>query len=54
MTHRLTKQRDESAARRAREMHDECMKDPEYRKMWEELTAALRNVLCDLPDDVIS
>jgi hypothetical protein len=28
--HRLTKQRDESAMKRAKEMHDECMKDPEY------------------------
>lgn len=51
--HRLTKQRDEAAVMRAKEMHDECMKDPEYAAKWKTLTAALFGVLADLPADAL-
>lgn len=53
MKHRLTKQRDASAQKRAKEMHEECMKDPEYAAKWNELTSQLFGALCDLPADAL-
>ncbi len=51
---RLRKQRDDEAMRRAKALHDECMKDPEYRQRWETLTKELFGLLADLPPDVLT
>lgn len=53
MTHRLTKQRDLAAEQRAMEMHEECMKDPEYAAKWNALMSQLTGVPCDLPAGVL-
>lgn len=53
MTKRLLSQRDETAIKRAKEMHDECMKDPDYAAKWNALTSALFGTLSDLPADVL-
>lgn len=47
------KHRDESVIRRAKEMHEECMKDPEYAAKWREVTAGLFGLLADLPEDAL-
>lgn len=49
MFHR--KERNASAVARAKRMHDECMKDPEYAAKWSALTYALAPLLTDLPDE---
>jgi hypothetical protein len=54
MKHRLTKQRDLAAEKRAMDMHKECMKDPEYAAKWNSLMSQLTGVLCDLPPEVLS
>lgn len=41
------------AQKRAKEMHDECMRDPEYAAKWNALVASLSGVLCDLPADAL-
>jgi hypothetical protein len=46
---RLKQQRDAAAMKRAEEMHEECMKDPEYAAKWNAVTAALFGALCDIP-----
>lgn len=43
MFHR--KERDASAVARAKRMHDECMKDPEYAEKWSALTYALAELV---------
>jgi hypothetical protein len=48
------KKRDEAVLNRAKEMHDECMKDPEYAAKWNALTSALFGILADLPEDAVS
>ena len=45
--------RNADALKRAKEMHDECMKDPEYRTKWEALTKELFGVLCDIPPEAL-
>ncbi len=50
----MAKRLDADRMKRAKEMHAECMKDPEYAAKWNALTAALFGVLADLPEDAIS
>jgi hypothetical protein len=40
--------------RRAKDMHRECMKDPEYAKKWNALVAAMGGLLCDIPEEAIA
>lgn len=50
---RLSHKRNATAIKCASEMHDECMKDPEYAARWNALTASLAGLLCDIPETAL-
>lgn len=37
----------------AKEQHEQMMKDPEYRRLWEDLISGLYGMLADLPKDAL-